>query len=125
MKNIENEQLSRDTRHSWGTPNDHAQMSQMIWGFTVSQIVHAAALYSLPEHLGLGWATAAEIAAAESLNVDAVFRWMRACASIGLLTYDGHSRSGGVQSSVHFSRLWFFPRHTTSTPFVLMEAVAA
>jgi predicted sugar kinase len=71
MKNIENEQLSRDTRHSWGTPNDHAQMSQMIWGFTVSQIVHAAALYSLPEHLGLGWATAAEIAAAESLNVDA------------------------------------------------------
>ena len=92
MKNFESKQPSSDTRHIFGTQNDYAQMFQMIFGFTVSQIVHTAALYSLPEHLAQGPATPAEIAEAESLNVDAIFRLMRACASIGLLTYDGHSK---------------------------------
>jgi Dimerisation domain len=64
----------------------------VIWGFNVSQIVHTAALYSLPEYLAQRRATPAEIAKAESLNLDATFRLMRACASIGLMTYDGHSK---------------------------------
>ena len=63
------------------------QMFQMIFGFNVSQVVHTAALYSLAEHLAQGPATPAEIAEAESINVDATFRLMRACASIGLMTY--------------------------------------
>ena len=92
MKTIERKQSSSEMRDMFGTQNDHAQMFQMIWGFTISQIVHAVALYSLPEHLGEGRATPAEIAEAESLNVAAVFRLMRACASIGLLTYDGLSK---------------------------------
>jgi O-methyltransferase domain/Dimerisation domain len=92
MKRIENKQSSSEMRHLFGAQNDYAQMFQMIWGFTISQIVRAAALYSLAEHLGQGRATPAEIAEAESLNVNATFRFMRACASIGLLTYDGHSK---------------------------------
>jgi SAM-dependent methyltransferase len=66
-------------------------MFQMIFGFNISQIVRAAALYSLPEHLGQGLTTPEQIAEAESINVEATFRLMRACASIGLLTYDGKS----------------------------------
>ena len=92
MKKIEKKQSCSEMRHIFGTQHDYAQMFQMIWGFTISQIVHAAALYSLPEHLGQGRATPAEIAEAESLNVDATFRFMRTCASLGLLTYDGHSK---------------------------------
>jgi hypothetical protein len=91
MKNIESKQPSSDTRPIFGTQNDYAQMFQMILGFNVSQIVHTAALYSLAEHLAQGPATPAEIAEAESINVDATFRLMRACVSIGLMTYDGHS----------------------------------
>jgi hypothetical protein len=67
-------------------------MFQMIFGATISQIVHTAALYSLPEHLAQGRATPAEIAAAESLHVDATFRLMRACAAIGLMTHDGQAK---------------------------------
>lgn len=92
MKDIQSKQPSSDTRHIFGTQNDYAQMFQMIHGYTVSQIVHTVALYSLPEHLAQGPATPAEIAEAESLNPDATFRLMRACASIGLMTYDGHSK---------------------------------
>lgn len=92
MKNVQTEQPTSGTRPIFGGQNDHAQMYQMIWGFNVSQIVHTAALYSLPEHLDQGPKTPAEIAEAESLNVDATFRLMRACAAIGLMTYDGHSK---------------------------------
>jgi hypothetical protein len=92
MKNLESKQPSSDTGHIFGIQNDYAKMFQMILGFNVSQIVHTAALYSLAEHLAQGPATPAEIAEAESINVDATFRLMRACASIGLMTYDGHSK---------------------------------
>jgi len=92
MNDTANQDVSADTRHIFGTQNDYAQMFQMIWGFSASQIVRAAALYSLADHLGQGLATPAEIAKAESLDVDATFRLMRACASIGLMTYDGHSK---------------------------------
>ena len=92
MKNVESKQPASDTGHYFGTQNDYAQMFQMIFGANISQIVHTAALYSLPEHLAQGRATPAEIAEAESLNVDATFRLLRACASIGLVTYDGQAK---------------------------------
>jgi hypothetical protein len=92
MKNVKSKQASLDTRHSSGPQDDYARMSQMIHGYTVSQIIHTVALYSIPEHLAQGPATPAEIAEAESLNPDATFRLMRVCASIGLMTYDGHSK---------------------------------
>lgn len=91
MANIESKQAFSATREILGIGNDDAEMSKMIFGFNVSQIIRTAVLYSLPEHLAQGPATPAEIAAAESLNVEATFRFMRACASLRLMTYDGHS----------------------------------
>lgn len=85
-----NESLS-DTRNIFGTQNDHAQMFQMIVGYTVSQAVHSAAVFSLAEHLAEGPKTAVEVAKAEALDVDATFRLMRACASLGLMTYEEDS----------------------------------
>src|SRR5262245_3335658 len=92
MQKIEKKQSSSEMRHLFAAQRDYTQMFQMIWGFTISQIVRAAALCSLPEHLSQGRVTPAEIAEAESLNVNPTFRFMRTCASIGLLTYDGHSK---------------------------------
>jgi SAM-dependent methyltransferase len=75
----------------FGEARHHDRMFQMIWSFALSQIVHTAARYSFADHLAAGPRTAEQVAAAESLNVDATFRLMRACASMGLLTYDGKS----------------------------------
>ncbi|AXC10446.1 O-methyltransferase [Acidisarcina polymorpha] len=80
-----------DTRDIYGSKNDYAQMFQMIVGYAISQIVRNAAVFSFAEHLALGPKTAAEIAQAESLNLDATFRLMRACASLGLMTYQEDS----------------------------------
>jgi hypothetical protein len=86
------ENVPESSTHLFGTDNDYAQMFQMIIGFGISQVVHTAALYSLAEHLSETARSAEEIAQKESLNVDATFRLLRACASLGLVTYDGHSK---------------------------------
>jgi hypothetical protein len=78
----------QNTGHYFGTQQEYARMFEMIFGAHTSQIVHTAALYSLSEHLAEGRNTPTEIAAVESLHVDATFRLMRACAAIGLMTYD-------------------------------------
>jgi hypothetical protein len=78
-----------DEPQFFGAARPHERMFQMIWSFAVSQIVHTVAKYSLADHLASGRRTAPEVAAAEGLNVDATFRLMRACASMGLLTHDG------------------------------------
>jgi Dimerisation domain len=83
--------LLSETHSSLASTKDYAQMFQMIVGFAVSQIVRNAAVFSFAEHLAWGPKTAVEIAEAESLNVDATFRLMRACASLGLMTYEGDS----------------------------------
>ena len=92
MPHVERTHPASDTGHSFGTQHEYAQMFQMIFGATISQIVHTAALSSLPEHLAQGRATPAEIAAAESLHVDATLRLMRACAAIGLMTHDSQAK---------------------------------
>jgi hypothetical protein len=67
-------------------------MYQMIWSFTASQIVHAVARYSFADHLAAGPRTAQQIAEAESLDVNATSRLLRACTSMGLVSYDGESK---------------------------------
>jgi len=76
----------------FGSADDLTRMYQMITGFEISQIVHAAARYSLAEHLRDGRATSAEIAEAEAIDASATFRLLRVCASIGLVSYDGHGK---------------------------------
>ena len=70
----------------------HARMYQLIWGFTASQVVHAVARYCLADHLAAGPQSAQHIAERESLSVNATFRLLRACASMGLVNYDGQSK---------------------------------
>lgn len=67
----------------------HAAVMQMVSGFWVSQIVRTAADFSLAEHLQDGPRSAEEIAAVESADVSGTFRLMRACVSLGLLSYEG------------------------------------
>lgn len=104
MEKIESHPDVATPRELFGVENDHAEMFKMIFGFNVSQIVRAAALYSLPEHLAKGPATSASIAAAESLNAEATFRFMRACAALNLLTYDGHSEKFAATSLLNTLR---------------------
>ncbi|MGW3353501.1 methyltransferase [Nonomuraea rubra] len=64
--------------------DDTAQMIQMMTGYWVTQMVRTAAELRIADHLHDGAATAAEVAEAESLDPDATFRFLRACASLGL-----------------------------------------
>lgn len=64
-------------------------MIGMITGYWITQIVRAAALCSLADHLRAGPMTAAGIAAAERLDARAVFRLLRAAASLGLVLHEG------------------------------------
>jgi hypothetical protein len=60
----------------------------------VTQIVRAAAVFNLADHTA-GRCTTAEIAKAESLDLDAMRRLLRSCASIGLVTtQDGECYAG-------------------------------
>jgi len=65
------------------------RMLQMITGYWVTQIVHGAAVAGYAERLHDGPARAEELAALAGMNPSAVFRHLRACASLGLVTYDG------------------------------------
>ena len=65
------------------------RMLQMITGFWVTQIIHGAAIADYAEHLREGPLPAEELATRSNLNVSAVFRHLRACASLGLVTFNG------------------------------------
>jgi hypothetical protein len=72
--------------------SDTNRMMQMISGYWVTQIVHAAATFSVADHLAKGPATAEDIARFEGTDPLATFRFLRACASLGIVTHDGKSR---------------------------------
>lgn len=61
------------------------QMMQMITGYWITQLVHGAAASSLADHLRRGPMTAEAMARAENLEPSAAFRFLRACAAIGLV----------------------------------------
>ncbi|WP_231646119.1 acetylserotonin O-methyltransferase [Mycolicibacterium mengxianglii] len=65
---------------------DHDRMMGMLTGFWVSQIVRAAAVFNLADHLASGIDTPDAIADVESTDPDATRRLMRTCASLGLVT---------------------------------------
>jgi hypothetical protein len=74
---------------------DYERMMGMVTGFWVTQIVRAAALYNLADHLATGADTAEAIAESESTDVDATGRLLRTCASLGLMTSeDGRHFTG-------------------------------
>ncbi len=61
-------------------------MMTMVTGFWVTQIVRAAAVFNLADHLVAGVDTPDTIAAAEGTDVDATRRLIHTCASLGLVT---------------------------------------
>jgi SAM-dependent methyltransferase len=66
--------------------DDTGRMIQMMTGYWVTQVVRTAAELRIADHLHAGGATAAQVAEAESLDPGAAFRFLRACASLGLAT---------------------------------------
>jgi precorrin-6B methylase 2 len=74
--------------------DDSVDVRTMMWnlivGYRKSQIVRTAAMMSLAEHCSDGPVTTQSVADAESADLDATARFMRACTAIGLLTcHDG------------------------------------
>jgi hypothetical protein len=74
----------------------HREMTGMIYGFCVSQIIRAAAELSLADHLAAGPFTAQQIAELKGSAPSTTFRLMRACAAFGLLTIDEAGRFHGT-----------------------------
>ncbi|MBI0375857.1 methyltransferase [Streptomyces albiflaviniger] len=66
--------------------DDTGRMLQMFTGYWVTQMVRTAAELRIADHLHPGGATADEVAEAESLDPASTFRFLRACASLGLAT---------------------------------------
>jgi hypothetical protein len=75
------------TANGASTPSQ--DMIQMITGYWVTQIVHAAARFSLADHLERQPMTAHEFADGEGLNREASVRFLRACVGLGLVKSDG------------------------------------
>jgi hypothetical protein len=71
------------------TDKDFEQMMQMLTGFWVTQIAGAVATYSIADHLAKGPASAEEISKMAGIDSIAAFRLLRACASLGLVTFEG------------------------------------
>jgi hypothetical protein len=71
-------------------------MTEMIFGFCVSQVIRTAAELSLADHLAAGPLTAQEIAEREGTAPGTTLRLMRACTAFGLLTVDAAGRFRGT-----------------------------
>lgn len=64
------------------------ELDRMIRGFQVSQALSVAVTLGIPELLGDGPRTSDELAAAADANPDALYRLLRALASVGVLRED-------------------------------------
>ena len=62
------------------------QLFQLITGFTVSQAIYVAARLNVAEHLAAGPAPVDQIAQQAGANPDALYRLLRALASVGVFT---------------------------------------
>ena len=74
----------------------YQQMTEMTFGFAVSQIIRTAAELNLADHLAAGPLTAQVIAEREGSAPITTFRLMRACAAFGLVTMDVDDRFHGT-----------------------------
>ncbi len=62
----------------------HQQLDQMISGYWISQAIYAAAQFGIADYLKDGSKTVEELAGTTSTNPDALYRLLRALASIGV-----------------------------------------
>src|SRR5438046_2503876 len=70
----------------------HQQLDQMITGYWISQAIYAAAKFGIADQLKDGPKTVEELAAATSTNPDAMYRLLRALASVGIFAEGESSR---------------------------------
>ncbi|HET9378598.1 MAG TPA: methyltransferase [Chthoniobacterales bacterium] len=106
------------------TDKDFQKMTQMLTGFFVTQLAGAVATYSIADHLANGPATGEDISKMEGIDPTAAFRLLRACASLGLVTFDGRTFSAtpllgtlrrNVPGSLHSLAIaWSAPGHWLS-----------
>ena len=69
----------------------HQQLDRMITGYWISQAIYAAAKFDLAGHLKEGPKSVEELAKATSTNSEALYRLLRALASVGIFA-EGESR---------------------------------
>jgi hypothetical protein len=70
----------------------HQQLDQMITGYWISQAIYAAAKFGIADHLKDGPKAVRELAGATSTNPDALYRLLRALASVGIFAEDESRR---------------------------------
>ncbi|SRX79152.1 o-methyltransferase family protein [Stigmatella aurantiaca DW4/3-1] [Mycolicibacterium parafortuitum] len=75
---------------------DYDRMMALLTGYWVSQMVNAAAIFNIADHLAAGADTADAIADAEYADRDAMRRLLRSLASIGLVTSTDGARFGAT-----------------------------
>src|SRR4051794_4389704 len=73
------------------TASAHQQLDEMITGYWVSQAIYAAAKFGIADLLQDGPKTSEQLAAATSTNADALYRLLRALASVGIFA-EGKAR---------------------------------
>ncbi|WP_458248355.1 methyltransferase [Streptomyces sp. MAI_2237] len=73
---------------------DIASLINLIGGGVTVQTLHAVAALRIPDHLAAGARTAGEVADREGCDERAVYRLMRAAASLGVLSHEGGGRFG-------------------------------
>jgi len=78
------------------TVDPHQRMTEMMFGFSISQIIRTAAELNVADHLAAGPLTAQEIAEREDSAPATTFRLMRACMVFGLVTTDAQGRFHGT-----------------------------
>ena len=71
-------------REEMTEPSAGQQLDRMITGYWVSQAIYAAAKFGIADHLKDGPRSVDDLAAATSTNSDALYRLLRALASIGI-----------------------------------------
>jgi hypothetical protein len=71
------------------TDEDFEQMMRTLIGLWMTQITGPVVAYSLTDHLAKRSATAEQITALEGIDPITTFGLLRACASLGFVTFDG------------------------------------
>jgi hypothetical protein len=70
----------------------HEQLDRMITGYWISQAIYAAAKFDLAGHLKDGPKSVDNLAEATSTNAAALYRLLRALASVGIFAEVGSRR---------------------------------
>ena len=79
-----------------------SRMQKMTAGYWISQIVHALAAFSVADRLAQGPLAADDLARLASANPDAMFRLLRAAASLGIVA---HNAKGQFESTAMLATL--------------------